>query len=202
MYALFHDKVLAAILSESQVDYRGPVSIDPNFELKIPTDASENSTLTAFSSSSSSSNPSFKAFLNSKPPYKHLLSQNQLHTGYHQIDICKPISLGQTSLFYGSSNKGKIKLAYDTAETFIKSQNTQVVIASPNPLKYKKHIPKAIFYKSEISHSEISQYFIPYIALAHACYLRDKGHHVLFILDDLLFHTYKEKTLFHTGKIV
>ena len=83
----------------------------------------------------------------------------------------------------------------------MKKSNHKVVLSSANPLK-QRQLANCITYNCGLNSSDVSQYFTPYIALAHASYLRDQGNHVLFILDDLLYHTYKERSLFHTTKIV
>lgn len=201
VYALFKDHVLAAVLSDRSVNYEGHAEIDPDFQLQVPTDRiHEGQSLTAFMPNAKGQ--SFQSFLHSKAPYHHLKSIKQLLTGYHQVDVCQPISLGQTVLFYGKANQGQSKLTNETAEKFLKSPQHKVVICSCSPSKKKKVFENSIHYTTDVLSSDVSQCFTPYIALAHAAYLRDQGHHVLFILEDLLHHAYKERSLFHAFKIV
>ena len=107
VYALFKDHVLAAVLSDRSVNYEGPAEIDQDFQLQVPTDRiHEGQPLTAFMPNAKGQ--SFQSFLRSKPPYHHLKSIKQLLTGYHQVDVCQPISLGQTVLFYGNHTQTTI----------------------------------------------------------------------------------------------
>lgn len=195
---MYKDYALAAVLSDKNIDYNGLATIDSEYELKVPTSLNS-PILSAFAYDASGY--SFHKFLQTKPPYKHLYNKKQLITGYHQLDICQPMSLGQTLLFYGQKNQGQTKIAYETAEKFASQENCKVVIASNNPNK-QKVFKNSISYVCDYNSSEIAQYFTPFIALAHATFLRDQGFHVLYILDDVLLHAFKEKSLFHYTKIV
>lgn len=189
------------MISDKNIDYHGEATLDRNFTLSVPTNIvlKDNAYLTAFPEHATGY--SFQDFLSTKPPYSHLKHIKQLITGYHQIDICQPLSLGQSLLFYGKASTGKSKVAYEIAESFLKTPGHKVVISSSNPIK-QKNFRSSIGYACDVSTSDVSSYFTPYIALAHAVYLRDQGNHVLFILDDLLFHAYKERSMFHPMRIV
>lgn len=198
VYALYKEYCLAAVFSEKSVSYSGAVSLAEENDWFIDVNSPNLNRNFLFSQTGHS----FKNFLNTKPPLKHMIYSQQLVTGYQQLDICQPISLGQSVLFYGKQNTGKTKLAYQIAEKFVKLPQTKVVIASPNPIKGKNPLENVIYYSSDSESSELSQYLLPFTALAHACALRDQGFDVLFILDDILFHSFKEKSLFYTEKLV
>lgn len=198
MYGLYEEYSLAAILSDDKVDFEGEVQINPAYKITVPV-SSNSSHLTSFAKSSS--NYTFQSFLKTRPPYLHIKNNKQLLTGYHQIDLCQPLSYGQSVLFYGKPRQGKTKMAYEISKEFIKHANHKVVISSINP--FKQQTPTdSINYINNFDTSDVSQYFNPFIALAHAVYLRDQGNHVLFIIDDILYHTYKERSTFHPSKIV
>lgn len=151
----------------------------------------------------------FVKFINTKPTLKHLTNTRILNTGFLQVDLIQPISYGQSVLLYGKANTGKTKLALSAAKLFLSAgDNHKVVLACPNPvtnasslLNYTNSSNTAV-YASKYLSSDISQYFTPYFALAHACHLRDQGNHVLLIIDDLLHHGFIERSMFYQYKIV
>jgi F0F1-type ATP synthase alpha subunit len=200
VFALYRDYSLAAILSDQSVSYNGEVKLSEAYELKVANSSKPSIYSNILTADVQGTH--FKDFLKARPPYKHLQNSEQLMTGYQQIDICQPLSLGHSILFYGKSHKGKLRLAYQTAELFSRRENSKVVIVSPNPLRSKNHLENVIFYSASTETSEISQYLMPYVALNHACTLRDQGFDVLFILDDVIFHAFKEKSLFPAETLV
>ena len=201
VFALYRDYSLAAVLSEKNISFNGEVTLNSSFELKAPNTKSP-SVKSGMIIGQNVEGNSIKQFLKTPPPRKHLTCTEQLFTGYQQIDLCQPLSIGQSILLYGKTRKGKTKLAYQTAELFAKRENSKVVIVSPNPSKPKNPLPNCINYSSPSESSDLSAYLLPYIALSHACSLRDQGHEVLFLIDDIQYHAFKEKSLFPAEKLV
>lgn len=198
VFALYEEHSLAAILNEKSVNYSGTATMAAENDWFIDVSADCSVKNRVFKQNGYS----FKQFLNTKPPLAHQVYSQQLLSGYMQLDICQPLSLGQFALFCGKSNTGKTKLAYQIAANFAKQPGKKVVIASPNPIKSKIPLENAVLYTSDPESSEIYQYLLPFAALAHACMLRDQGHDVLFVLDDILFHSIKEKSVFFPEKMV
>ncbi|CAG9321097.1 unnamed protein product [Blepharisma stoltei] len=206
VFALLEEKVLAACLSEKIEKLEGDVTLDINFKLQVPVNAA-NTILHPLSPKNEGLD--FSKFLNLKPSLKHLPCTKMLTSGFLQVDLMQPLSYGQSVMLHGKSNLGKTKLAMSAAKQFLNAgDNHKVVIANPNPyinasaLQAYINSPNSVIYSSKHLSSDISQYFTPYFALAHACYLRDQGNHVFLLINDLLHHTFIERSLFYQYKLM
>ncbi|MEZ5852319.1 MAG: F0F1 ATP synthase subunit alpha [Hyphomicrobiaceae bacterium] len=130
-----------------------------------------------------------------------------LMTGLTVVDAMIPLGRGQRTLLLGDRKTGKTALAVDTVinqrESDVicvyaligqKSSAIQQVVDA-----ITQHGPKdrTIIVVGEAGAAPGAQWLVPYAACTMAEYFRDKGQHVLLILDDLSKHAnvYRELSL-------
>jgi F0F1-type ATP synthase alpha subunit len=146
---------------------------------------------------------SLNNFLSARPPFRNVGASMWLNTGQSQIDVFTPLAYGHFCIFSGKTNAGKSLIAGNMIGQFLKrGNNHKVVIVSSNPYEniknYAKYTEKfeenCFIYTPDSTFP--SQFFTPYAALYTACKLRDQGNHVLFLVQDIIHHTFIKETLF------
>jgi F-type H+-transporting ATPase subunit alpha len=130
-----------------------------------------------------------------------------LQTGILGIDALIPIGKGQRELLIGNRNTGKTSIAIDTILNQ-KGKNVYCVYVSigqrqANVARTVRLLEEhgALAYTSVVtsdaSEPAVNRYLAPYVGCTVAEYLRDQGHDVLVVYDDLSNHAiaYREISL-------
>ena len=132
-----------------------------------------------------------------------------LYTGVLAIDALTPIGRGQRELIIGGLNTGKSALAIDmiiSQKNNIKKvyciyvtigQKASSVKRLEEILQQEGAMSYTMIIAANASYSAPLQYITPYLAMTIAEYIKDQGHDVLIIFDDLTQHAiaYREINL-------
>jgi F-type H+-transporting ATPase subunit alpha len=135
--------------------------------------------------------------------------KDPLHTGVLAIDGLIPIGKGQRELIIGGLNTGKSALALDmiiSQKNNIKKvyciyvtigQKASSVKRLEEILQKEGGMSYTMIIAANASYSAPLQYITPYLAMTIAEYIKDQGHDVLIIFDDLTQHAiaYREINL-------
>jgi len=126
------------------------------------------------------------------------LVSEPLQTGITVIDAMIPLGRGQRELIIGDRKTGKTAIAVDTminqresdvicvyAAIGQKASSVDQVIES---VRAHGDISRCIFVVGAADDAPGAQWIAPYSACTMAEYFRDRGHHVLLVLDDLTKH--------------
>lgn len=130
-----------------------------------------------------------------------------LETGILVIDALIPIGRGQRELIIGNRNTGKSAIAIDTI-LHQKGKNVMCVYVSigqrqahiaqvVQTLQMQGSLDYTIIVTADAAQATIKQYLAPYTGCVLAEYLRDLGHDVVIVYDDLSNHAiaYREMSL-------
>lgn len=130
-----------------------------------------------------------------------------LETGITIIDSLIPIGKGQRELIIGNRSTGKTSIVIDTI-IHQKNKNVYCIYVSigqrqANLARIVKLLEKngamdySIIISADASETALDRYLAPYVGCTMAEYLRDQGHDVLIIYDDLSNHAvaYREMSL-------
>lgn len=130
-----------------------------------------------------------------------------LETGIIVIDTLIPIGKGQRELIIGNRGTGKTSIVVDTI-IHQKNKNVYCIYVSIGQrqanlarivrlLEEKNALNYTIIISADASETALDRYLSPYVASTMAEYLRDQGHDVLIIYDDLSNHAvaYREMSL-------
>jgi len=130
-----------------------------------------------------------------------------LQTGMTSIDALVPIGKGQRELLIGNRNTGKTTIAVDTI-LHQKHSNVKCVFVSVGQrqanlarivrlLEDNDALSYTTVISADASEPAVNRYLAPYAGCAIAEYLRDQGHDVLVVYDDLSNHAiaYREISL-------
>lgn len=130
-----------------------------------------------------------------------------LQTGILVIDALVPIGKGQRELIIGNRNTGKTAIAIDTILNqkgksvfciYVAIGQRQANIARIiRTLQENEALSYSIIIAADAGESVLNQYLAPYVGCTMGEYLRDKGHDVLIVYDDLSNHAiaYREMSL-------
>jgi F-type H+-transporting ATPase subunit alpha len=135
--------------------------------------------------------------------------KESLHTGILLIDSLIPIGKGQRELIIGNINSGKSALGLDMIISQKKNikkvyciyvaigQKASTVKRTEEILQKQDVMSYTMIITANASHSSTSQYIAPYLAMTIAEYIKDEGHDVLIVFDDLTQHAiaYREINL-------
>lgn len=135
--------------------------------------------------------------------------KDSLHTGVLAVDALIPIGKGQRELIIGNLNTGKSALAIDmiiSQKNNIKKvyciyvtigQKASNVKRLGEILQQQGAMSYSMIIAANASASAPLQYITPYLAMTIAEYIKDQGHDVLIIFDDLTQHAiaYREINL-------
>lgn len=130
-----------------------------------------------------------------------------LETGIIAIDALLPIGKGQRELFIGNRNTGKTSITLDTI-LHQKGKNVYCIYVSIgqrqanvarliSTLEENGALEYSVIISADSSEAVLDQYLAPYVGCTVGEYLRDQGHDVLIIYDDLSNHAiaYREMSL-------
>ena len=130
-----------------------------------------------------------------------------LETGILSIDALIPIGKGQRELIIGNRSTGKTSIAIDTI-IHQKNKNVYCIYVSigqrqsnlakiVRTLEENGALQYCIIISAEAGETALDKYLAPYVGCTIAEFLRDKGHDVLIIYDDLSNHAiaYREMSL-------
>jgi F-type H+-transporting ATPase subunit alpha len=135
--------------------------------------------------------------------------KESLHTGVLLIDSLIPIGKGQRELIIGNINSGKSALSLDMIISQKKNskkvyciyvaigQKASSVKRTEEILQQQDAMNYTMIITANASHSSTAQYIAPYLAMTIAEFIKDEGHDVLVIFDDLTQHAiaYREINL-------
>jgi F-type H+-transporting ATPase subunit alpha len=121
-----------------------------------------------------------------------------LETGILAIDALVPIGRGQRELIIGNRNTGKTAVALDAILhqkdkkvycVYVAIGQRQANVARlVNTLQEKGALEYTIVIVADPSSAVLNQYLAPYVGATISEYIRDQGHEVLIVYDDLSNH--------------